>query len=82
LYKSRKGKGQFEIELEMLRADNEHLIALLKDTVDYADVEDDSIFKSSKTKTMRGSKGIQDTFVANKKARTNSADPTHIHETN
>jgi uncharacterized protein YoxC len=40
LYKSRKGNGTLQIEMESLKSDNERLIALLKDTSEYADCED------------------------------------------
>ena len=40
LYKSRKGKGTLQIEMESLKSDNEHLLALLKETSEYADFED------------------------------------------
>ena len=32
LYKSRKGNGTLQIEMESLKSDNERLLALLKDT--------------------------------------------------
>lgn len=40
LYKSRKGNGTHQIEMESLKSDNERLLALLKDTCEYADCED------------------------------------------
>jgi len=40
LYKSRKGNGTLQIEMESLKSDNERLLALLKDTCEYADCED------------------------------------------
>lgn len=40
LYKSRKGQGSLQIELESLKADNEKLLSLIKDTAEYADFED------------------------------------------
>jgi len=40
LYKSRKGQGSLAIEMESLKSDNERLLALLKGTCEYADVED------------------------------------------
>ena len=40
LYKSRKGQGSLYIELDSLKDDNERLLKLLKNTVEYADMED------------------------------------------
>jgi len=40
LYLSRKGQGTLQIELESLKADNEKLLSLIKDTAEYADFED------------------------------------------
>jgi len=40
LYKSRKGQGSLNIELDSLKDDNERLLKLLKNTVEYADMED------------------------------------------
>lgn len=62
------------MEMESLKADNEKLIALLKETCEYADCEDSEILKSAGTKTMKGSKGIVDSFNTNKRARGVSAD--------
>ena len=47
LYKSRKGKGTLQIEMESLKSDNEHLLALLRETSEYADFEDRQIIKSA-----------------------------------
>lgn len=52
LYKSRKGKGTLQIEMESLKSDNEHLLALLRDTSEYADFEDKQILKSAATKSL------------------------------
>jgi hypothetical protein len=41
LYKGRKGAGSLAMEMESLKNDNERLIALLKETCEYADIEDD-----------------------------------------
>lgn len=60
--------------MESLKADNEHLLALLRQTSEYADCEDSEILKSAATKTLIGTKGIQDSFEANKRARGGSAD--------
>ena len=74
LYKSRKGNGTLQIEMESLKSDNERLLALLKDTCEYADCEDADILKSAATKTLKGANGLVDTFSANKRARGASAD--------
>lgn len=41
LYVSRKGNGSLQIELDSLKQDNERLIALLKETTEYGDMDDD-----------------------------------------
>ena len=41
LYVSRKGKGSLQMELDSLKTDNERLLALLKDTTEYGDMDDD-----------------------------------------
>jgi chromosome segregation ATPase len=74
LYKSRKGQGTLQIEMESLKADNERLLALLKDTTEYADCEDNEILKSAATKTLVGVNGVTDAFAANRRARGTSAD--------
>jgi len=43
LYVSRKGNGSLQIELDSLKQDNERLIALLKETTEYGDMEDNEI---------------------------------------
>ena len=43
LYVSRKGKGSLQMELDSLKTDNERLLALLKDTTEYGDMDDDQI---------------------------------------
>lgn len=45
LYCSRKGSGSLKIELDSLKADNERLLDLLKETSEYADWEDSAIVK-------------------------------------
>lgn len=62
LYKSRKGQGSLQIELDSLKSDNEHLLSLLRQTSEYADCEDSQIIKSAGTKSLVGSKGIQEAF--------------------
>lgn len=74
LYKSRKGNGTLSIEMESLKSDNERLLALLKDTCEYADCEDSDILKSAATKTLKGANGLIETFSANKRTRGVSAD--------
>jgi uncharacterized protein YoxC len=74
LYKSRKGNGTLQIEMESLKSDNERLLALLKDTCEYADCEDNQILKSAATKTLKGANGLADAYSANKRARGVSAD--------
>lgn len=49
---------------------------MLKDTAEYADVEDKDILKSIATKKLKGSKGIHESYEANKRSRVGSADPT------
>lgn len=74
LYISRKGPGSLQMEMESLKADSEKLLALLRETSEYADCEDKEILRSAATKTLKGSKGITDSFNANKRARGVSAD--------
>ncbi len=68
LYKSRKGQGSLQIELESLKADSEMLLSLIRNTAEYADFEDQDILKSAATKTLKGS--------STTKARGASADAT------
>ena len=58
LYRSRKGRGTLEIEMESLKADNENLIVLLRETSEYANCEDTEILKSAATKSLKGKTGI------------------------
>jgi hypothetical protein len=74
LYKSRKGNGTLQIEMESLKSDNEKLLALLKDTCEYADCEDNQILKSAATKTLKGANGLTEAYSANKRTRGVSAD--------
>jgi len=69
LYRSRKGAGSHAIEMDSLKADNEHLLNLLKDTCEYADFSANDIMKSMATARMKGSKGIKASFEANKGTR-------------
>ena len=43
LYQSRKGNGSLQIELDSLKQDNERLLALLKETTEYGEMDDDEI---------------------------------------
>ena len=48
LYGSRKGEGSIHVELNNLKADNEKLIQLLKDTAEYQDISDTDIMRKAK----------------------------------
>lgn len=52
LYCSRKGNGSLQIELDSLKADNEKLLDLLKETTEYADLDDDQIVKAAQNKVV------------------------------
>jgi len=47
LYRSRKGNGSLQIELDSLKADNERLVELLKDTCEYSDMSEAEIMKAA-----------------------------------
>lgn len=59
-----------------MKDDNERLLKLLKNTTEYADMEDSQILKSAVTHTMKGVKGLEDSLDANKRSRGFSADAT------
>ena len=40
LYVSRKGNGDLQVEIQSLKQDNEKLLALLRETCEYADFND------------------------------------------
>jgi len=40
LFVSRKGEGSFQVELDKLRADNDRLIMLLKNTSEYGEMSE------------------------------------------
>jgi hypothetical protein len=40
--------------MESLKSDNEHLLALLRDTAEYADLDDAQIVKTAQIKSMQG----------------------------
>jgi hypothetical protein len=52
LYRSRKGHGTLQIEMESLKSDNEHLLHLLKQTSEYADCSDAHIMKQAKARSL------------------------------
>jgi hypothetical protein len=56
LYRSRKGSGSLQIELDSLKADNDRLISMLKDTSEYADLTDAEIIKAAQTLNQAGTK--------------------------
>jgi len=65
LYISRKGPGSIQMEMESLKADNEKLIDLLKETCEYADYSESEILKSATIKAMKGAKAVEDSYKAN-----------------
>ena len=48
LYGSRKGEGSIHVELNNMKADNEKLIQLLKETSEYQDLENTEIMRKAK----------------------------------
>ena len=60
--------------MESLKSDNEHLLALLRDTAEYADLDDAQIVKTAQIKSMQGAQGFEQSFKANKRVRTGSSD--------
>ena len=76
LYQSRKGPGSLSMELDSLKADNERLIRLLKESAEYADMTEAEIIKASKTLNSKGADGVKEAFTANHKSRVGSADKT------
>ena len=57
LYCSRKGNGSLQIELDSLKQDNERLLALLKETSEYGDMDDNQIQKYAMRATMKSASG-------------------------
>ena len=53
LYCSRKGNGSLQIELDSLKADNEKLLELLKETTEYADLDADQIVRAAQNKVVQ-----------------------------
>lgn len=62
LYGSRKGVGSIHVELNNMKADNEKLIKLLKETSEYQDLTDTEIMKKAKYLSQQGVTSICDTF--------------------
>ena len=73
LYCSRKGNGSLQIELDSLKQDNERLLALLKETTEYGDMDDDQIHGCALRATMR-SAGT--TSMKSKKTATSAHEST------
>ena len=48
LYMSRKGEGSYQVEIDALKADNDRLLSLIKNTNEYRDMPDSQILKNSK----------------------------------
>ena len=48
LYGSRKGEGSIHVELNNMKADNEKLIMLLKESSEYQDMNDVEVMKKAK----------------------------------
>ena len=48
LYGSRKGEGSIHVELNNMKADNERLIKLLRETSEYQDLDDTAIMRKAK----------------------------------
>ena len=78
LYCSRKGNGSLQIELDSLKADNERLLELLKETCEYADWDDSKIVKHAANKSAKGMTGS----VSQKstKSRGQSADGSSVNK--
>ena len=58
LYRSRKGPGSLQIEMDSLKIDNDCLLQLLKETCEYADFSNEDIMKAAATSRAIGSKGL------------------------
>lgn len=58
MYRSRKGNGSLKIELDSLKADNDRLLQLLKDTSEYADLTDAEVIKAAATLNQQGTGGF------------------------
>lgn len=75
LYGSRKGVGSIHVELNNMKADNEKLIKLLKETAEYQDLTDTEIMKKAKYLGQQTVGNICDTFniIPNKAAARRAA---------
>lgn len=62
LYGSRKGQGSIQVELNNLRADNEKLMQLLRETSEYQDMDDVTILRKAKYLSNQAVTQIADTF--------------------
>ena len=62
LYGSRKGEGSLAVELNNMKADNEKLIQLLRETSDYQDLQDVEILKKAKYLSKQSVGNICQTF--------------------
>lgn len=62
LYGSRKGVGSIHVELNNMKADNEKLIGLLKDTSEYQDLSSTEIMKKAKYLSQQSIGSICKTF--------------------
>lgn len=62
LYGSRKGEGSIHVELNNMKADNEKLIQLLKQTADYQDISDTDIMRRAKDLSNQSIAQICDQF--------------------
>ena len=79
LYGSRKGEGSIHVELNNLKADNEKLIQLLKETAEYQDIADTDIMRKAKYLSNQSVQQICDTFgvVTNKTAAARKKKKNH-----
>mmetsp|Transcript_10219 Transcript_10219/g.17209 ORF Transcript_10219/g.17209 Transcript_10219/m.17209 type:complete len:232 (-) Transcript_10219:130-825(-) len=62
LYGSRKGEGSIHVELNNMKADNEKLIQLLRETSEYQDLNDIEIMKKARYLSQQSIGNICDTF--------------------
>lgn len=62
LYGSRKGEGSIHVELNNMKADNEKLIMLLRETSEYQDLEDVEIMKRARYLSQQSIGNICSTF--------------------
>ena len=58
LYCSRKGNGSLQMELDSPKLDNERLLALLKETTEYGDMNDDQIQNIALRNTMKSAASV------------------------